>query len=75
MLPRTAGLVTVLDGHPVALSWMGAVMGHRIRALGVEGFGQSGDIPDLYRVHGIDVDAIRRAAESLIGVSPGNQHP
>ena len=29
--------------------------------LGVDGFGQSGDIDDLYRIHGIDRDAILNA--------------
>ena len=53
-----AGLVTVLDGHPSALTWLGSVAGHRVEGLGVTTFGQSADIPDLYRVHGIDRDAI-----------------
>ena len=53
-----AGLVTVLDGHPSTLAWLGSVHGHRIISLGVDRFGQSGDIPDLYRIHGIDADAI-----------------
>ena len=57
-LARDAGLVTVLDGHPGALSWLGAVRGHRVQALGVEHFGQSGDIPDLYRRYRIDTEAI-----------------
>jgi pyruvate dehydrogenase E1 component len=61
-LPRDAALVSVIDGHPAALSWLGAVQGHRTHALGVEKFGQSADIPDLYRVHGIDADAILDAA-------------
>jgi pyruvate dehydrogenase E1 component len=50
-LPRGAGLVTVMDGHPEALSWLGSVRGHRVRPLGVEHFGQSGEIPDMYRHH------------------------
>ncbi len=57
-----AGLVTVLDGHPAALSWLGAVRGNPIRPLGVTAFGQSADLPDLYRHHGIDADAIIAAA-------------
>jgi pyruvate dehydrogenase E1 component len=60
-----AGLVTVIDGHPATLSWLGAVRGHRIRALGVDRFGQSGDIPDLYREYGLDADAILDAAAAL----------
>ncbi len=61
-LERTTGLVTVIDGHPAALSWLGAVAGHPVRALGVTAFGQSADLPDLYRQHGIDAEAIAAAA-------------
>jgi pyruvate dehydrogenase E1 component len=61
-----AGLVTVLDGHPATLSWLGAVRRHRVLALGVDRFGQSGDIVDLYRAYGIDADAIVEAAARLL---------
>ncbi len=57
-LAADAALVSVLDGHPAALSWIGAVRGHAVQALGVEHFGQSGDLPDLYRKYGIDSEAI-----------------
>jgi pyruvate dehydrogenase E1 component len=57
-----AALVTALDGHPAALSWLGAVASHRVVALGVERFGQSGDIPDLYKEYGLDSQAIINAA-------------
>ena len=60
-----AGLVSVLDGHPASLSWLGAVRGNPIRPLGVSRFGQSADLPDLYRHHGIDADAIVAAAEAV----------
>jgi pyruvate dehydrogenase E1 component len=53
-----AALVTVLDGHPATLSWLGSVGDYRVSALGVEKFGQSSDIPDAFRFHGIDTDAI-----------------
>lgn len=64
-LAETAGLVTVLDGHPATLSWLGSVRRHRIIPLGVDRFGQSGDIPDLYRAYGLDADAIVDAAARL----------
>src|ERR1700751_4426863 len=48
-LPRDCGVVTVIDGHPAALGWLGSVRGHRVEALGVEHFGQTGTIADLYR--------------------------
>ncbi|MEX0760798.1 MAG: transketolase, partial [Tistlia sp.] len=57
-LARDAALVTVLDGHPTTLGWLGSVQGHRVQALGVEHFGQSGDVPDLHRHYRIDADAI-----------------
>ncbi len=57
-----AVLVTVGDFHPATLSWLGAVAHNPIVPLGVERFGQSGDIPDLYRAYGIDSDAILDAA-------------
>jgi len=61
-LPRHCGLVTVIDGHPATLGWLGSVHGHRTRALGVTRFGQTGTIPDLYRAAGIDAQAIAAAA-------------
>jgi pyruvate dehydrogenase E1 component len=57
-----AALVTVGDFHPATLSWLGAVAGNRIVPLGIDRFGQSGDIPDLYRAYGIDTEAILDAA-------------
>jgi pyruvate dehydrogenase E1 component len=66
-LPRDAGLITVADAHPEALSWLGGVCGHRVRALGVEHFGQSGSIPELYGHYGLDVNAILAAAEGITG--------
>ena len=55
-------IVTVIDGHPATLGWLGAVRGHRTVPLGVERFGQTGTIADLYRHFGIDADAIVAAA-------------
>src|SRR6202790_5315459 len=69
-LPRDCGLVTVIDGHPAALGWLGSVRGHRVEALRVEHFGQTGTIADLYRHHGIDANAIIDAAESLTVGAP-----
>ena len=60
-LAPDAGIVTVIDGHPAALGWLGSVRGHRVYPLGVEHFGQSGDLPDLYRACRLDVDAIVEA--------------
>jgi pyruvate dehydrogenase E1 component len=67
-LPPHCGIVTVLDGHPATLAWLGAVYGHRVRPLGVEHFGQTGSIADLYRHYSIDSNAIVAAAQ---GIAPG----
>ena len=64
-LAPTAGLVTVLDGHPATLSWLGSVRSHRVLPLGVSRFGQSGDVPDLYQAYRLDADAILDAAARL----------
>lgn len=69
-VPAHCGIVTVLDGHPATLSWLGAVHGHRVRGLGVEHFGQTGSLPDLYRHYGIDANAIIAAAQALTAGRP-----
>ena len=64
-LSRSAGLVTVLDGSPAALSWLGAVRGQRVSPLGVDRFGQTGDLLDLHREYRLDAEAIIDAATEL----------
>ena len=66
-LPRDAGIITLCDGYPETLSWIGGVMGHRVRALGIEHFGQSGSLSELYAYYGLDANAIMAAAEGLSG--------
>ena len=69
-VPPHCAIVTVTDAHPAALGWLGSVLGHRVRALGVEHFGQTGTIANLYAHYGIDANSIIRAAETM---SPGRQ--
>jgi pyruvate dehydrogenase E1 component len=73
-LAGDAALVSVLDGHPATLSWLGAVRGQIVRSLGVEGFGQSADIPDLYRVKALDAEAIQDAAAAAL-VARARKYP
>ena len=63
-LPAHASLVTVVDAHPATLSWLGSVARHRVYPLGVDHFGQSGDVVDLYRTYRIDADAVLDACAS-----------
>src|SRR3978361_1412727 len=59
------GAVRWPAGPPPTLSWVGAVNGHRVRPLGVEHFGQTGSLPDLYKHFGIDANAIIAAAQAI----------
>jgi pyruvate dehydrogenase E1 component len=69
-LPRNCGIVTVIDGHPATLGWLGSVHGHRVEALGVQHFGQTGTIDDLYAHYGLDTNSIIDAAGSLTFGAP-----
>lgn len=60
-----AGLVTILDGSPGALSWLGGVKGMRVSPLGTDRFGQTGDLLDLHREYRLDAEAIIDAAAEL----------
>ncbi|MBR9651303.1 transketolase [Thalassovita aquimarina] len=64
-LPPHCRIITVIDGHPATLSWLGAVAGHRTIPLGVEHFGQTGTIGDLYHHHGIDAASIMEKVHGL----------
>ena len=57
-VPRGAKLVTVLDGHPASLAWLGSVHGHYVKPLGVNAFGQTGSVQQLYETYGIDTKSI-----------------
>ena len=64
-LPRNCILITVIDGHPASLSWLGSVWGHQTISHGVEHFGQTGSIADLYRHFRIDADALVDSASEM----------
>jgi pyruvate dehydrogenase E1 component len=63
---RAAPVVAVLDGHPHTLSFLGAINSVPIACLGVNDFGQCGEIDDLYRHFGIDTPTIVGAAWDLL---------
>ncbi|OYU49434.1 MAG: transketolase [Rhizobiales bacterium PAR1] len=69
-LPPHCALITLVDGHPATLGWLGAVQGHRTRALGVEHFGQTGTIADLYKHFGIDTAGILRSVAAMTAGRP-----
>jgi pyruvate dehydrogenase E1 component len=65
-LSPTAGLVTLADAAPASLSWLGGVLGQRVAPLGVEKFGQTGSLADLYATYRLDGDAITEAVAELL---------
>ncbi|MEM7445430.1 MAG: transketolase, partial [Pseudomonadota bacterium] len=69
-LPEYCTIVTVIDGHPSTLAWLGAVAGHRTIAHGVEHFGQTGTIGDLAQHFGLDRQAI---VNSISELTPGRR--
>ena len=46
---RRLPIVTVHDAASHALAWLGSVFGTRVMPVGVDEFGQSGSIVDLYQ--------------------------
>jgi pyruvate dehydrogenase E1 component len=60
LFPHEAPVITLLDGHPHTLSFLGDV------CLGVQRFGQSGDLAELYEHHAIDAESVVGAALDLM---------
>ena len=65
-LSAGAGLVTIADAAPASLSWLGGVLGQRVAPLGVEKFGQTGNLADLYAAYRLDGEAITEAVAELL---------
>jgi pyruvate dehydrogenase E1 component len=65
-LDRSAGLVTIADAAPASLSWLGGVLGQRVAPLGVDRFGQTGSLADLYAAYRLDGSAITEAVAELL---------
>lgn len=74
-LPPHCHLITVIDGHPATLAWLGSVTGHRTIPLGVEHFGQTGTIGDLYRHFGISAESIVEKVNGLTAGRRSDQSP
>jgi pyruvate dehydrogenase E1 component len=69
-----AGLVTIADAAPASLSWLGGVLGQRVAPLGVDKFGQTGSLADLYAAYRLDGDAITEAVAELL-LTPESVRP
>lgn len=59
---RSVPIVTVHDAASHHLAWLGGVFGQRTVPVGVDQFGQSGSIPDLYELFDLLPEQIANAA-------------
>lgn len=66
---RSAPIVTVHDAASHAMAWLGSVYGQRVVPIGVDRFGESGAIEELYGAFGLLPDQIVNAA--LVAVDGG----
>lgn len=63
---RVAPVVTVVDGHPHSMAWIGAALNAPTIPLGVVGFGQSGTLAELYAEYKIDAANIQAACRQAL---------
>ena len=63
-----APIVTVHDASSHAMAWLGSALGVPAVSLGVDSFGQSGTVADLYRAHDLDAGSIVNAALAALAV-------
>ncbi|MEN8040248.1 MAG: transketolase C-terminal domain-containing protein, partial [Actinomycetota bacterium] len=66
---RRAPIVTVHDAASHSMAWMGSVFGQRVVPIGVDRFGESGSIPELYEAFGLLPDQI--ATAGLVALDDG----
>ena len=66
LLPHAVPLVTLLDGHPHTLAFLASARQVPVACLGVQRFGQSGDLAELYEHHEIDAESVVGAALDLL---------
>jgi pyruvate dehydrogenase E1 component len=63
-----APIVSIHDGASHAMSWLGSALGMPQVAMGVDTFGQSGTIADLYRIHDLDSGSIVNGALAALSL-------
>jgi pyruvate dehydrogenase E1 component len=68
VFPGRAPVVTVHDAASHTMSWLGSALGVPAVSLGVDSFGQSGSVADLYRAHDLDSGSIVNAALAALSL-------
>ncbi|MBV68994.1 MAG: transketolase [Pelagibacterales bacterium] len=51
-------IISIIDGHSSALSWIGSVKGQKVIPMGVNNFGKSGDLKEVYELNEINLNSI-----------------
>ena len=60
--------MTVHDAASHALAWIGSALGVPAVPLGVDAFGQSGSVPDLYALHDLTAGSVVNAALAALAL-------
>lgn len=63
---KNSVIITINDAHSSSLTWIGGAVGKKIISLGVDEFGQSGNLIDLYRHYSINSEAIVDACAQVL---------
>jgi pyruvate dehydrogenase E1 component len=66
--PERAPIVTVHDGASHAMAWLGSALGAPCVPLGVDEFGQSGSVAELYELHDLLPGSIVNAALAALSL-------
>ena len=64
-----APVVSIHDGSSHAMAWLGSALGVPQVAMGVDNFGQSGNIPDLYSIHDLNTESIINGALAALSLN------
>jgi pyruvate dehydrogenase E1 component len=64
-----APIVSIHDGSSHAMAWLGSALGMPQVAMGVDNFGQSGNIPDLYAIHDLNSESIINGALAALSLN------
>ncbi|MFX0593546.1 transketolase-like TK C-terminal-containing protein [Melissospora conviva] len=67
--PDRAPVVTVHDASSHAMAWLGSALGVAAVPLGVDEFGQSGSVEELYELHDLLPGSIANAALAALSLS------
>jgi len=64
-----APIVSIHDGASHAMAWLGSALGMPQVAMGVDSFGQSGSIGELYKIHDLDSGSIVNGALAALSLN------